>query len=136
MVRHPSTGALRPICASWGSFGHIRLGLAPTHPTTHGRTWEIRRCPVRPFSSSPAAKKRSCSWPPPTTSDLADPELNHPFSHPGHPDHVQRLAWYWGEVFGGPPRYSDVSEGQTFMQALHAGTGGKATSGIASWTVS
>ena len=54
---------------------------------------------------------------------LADPELNHPFSHPGHPDHVQRLAWYWGEVFGGPPHYSEVSEGQTFMQRLHAGMG-------------
>ena len=28
---------------------------------------------------------------------LADPELNHPFSHPGqHPQHVERLAAYWG----------------------------------------
>lgn len=28
---------------------------------------------------------------------LADPELNHPFSHPGqHPHHVERLAAYWG----------------------------------------
>jgi hemoglobin len=27
---------------------------------------------------------------------LRDPELNHPFSHPGqHPQHVERLAAYW-----------------------------------------
>jgi hemoglobin len=60
---------------------------------------------------------------------LADPELNHPFSHPGHPEHVQRLAWYWGEVFGGPPRYSEVSEGQTGMQTLHAGMGAQSDFG-------
>jgi hemoglobin len=34
---------------------------------------------------------------------LADPELNHPFSHPGqNPRHVERLAAYWAEVMGGP----------------------------------
>ena len=38
---------------------------------------------------------------------VADPELNHPFSHPDqHPQHVERLAAYWAEVFGGPPRFS------------------------------
>ena len=38
---------------------------------------------------------------------LADPELNHPFSHPGqNPQHVERLAAYWAEVLGGPPRFS------------------------------
>ena len=38
---------------------------------------------------------------------LADPELNHPFSHPDqHPQHVERLAAYWAEVLGGPPRFS------------------------------
>jgi hemoglobin len=38
---------------------------------------------------------------------LADPELNHPFSHPDqHPQHVERLAAYWAEVLGGPPAYS------------------------------
>lgn len=37
----------------------------------------------------------------------ADPELNHPFSHPGqHPHHVERLAAYRAEVPGGPPSYS------------------------------
>src|SRR3954466_7800848 len=35
---------------------------------------------------------------------LADPELNHPFSHADlNPQHVVRLAAYWAEVLGGPP---------------------------------
>jgi len=54
---------------------------------------------------------------------LEDPVLNHPFSHPGHPRHVERLAQYWAEVFGGPPRYSDSCGGQTRMLRVHAGTG-------------
>jgi hemoglobin len=54
---------------------------------------------------------------------LDDPVLNHPFSHPGHPEHVQRLASYWAEVFGGPPRYSQSCGGQSAMLGLHAGTG-------------
>jgi hemoglobin len=52
---------------------------------------------------------------------LADPVLAHPFSHPGHPQHVERLANYWAEVLGGPPSFSQVSEGQTGMLGLHAG---------------
>jgi hemoglobin len=55
---------------------------------------------------------------------LADPVLAHPFSHVGHPQHVERLADYWAEVFGGPPRFSEVSEGQTGMLRLHAGRSG------------
>jgi hemoglobin len=54
---------------------------------------------------------------------LSDPVLNHPFSHPGNPDHVQRLAWYWGQVFGGPTNYTDASDGQTAMMQIHAGMG-------------
>ena len=53
---------------------------------------------------------------------LADPELNHPFSHPGHPQHVERLASYWAEVFGGPPQFSLECGGQSAMIALHAQT--------------
>lgn len=53
---------------------------------------------------------------------LQDPVLSHPFSHPGHPQHVERLADYWAEVLGGPPRYSQVSDGQPGMLGLHAGT--------------
>ncbi len=55
---------------------------------------------------------------------LADPELNHPFSHPGqHPQHVERLAAYWAEVLGGPPRYSGECGDQSSLLHLHAGNG-------------
>ena len=56
---------------------------------------------------------------------LADPELNHPFSHPGqNPLHVERLAAYLAEAMGGPPRYSGEYDGdQTALVLLHAGNG-------------
>jgi hemoglobin len=55
---------------------------------------------------------------------LADPELNHPFSHPGqHPRHVERLAAYWAEVMGGPPAFSrDCGDHSTVLR-IHAGHG-------------
>jgi hemoglobin len=54
---------------------------------------------------------------------LRDPVLNHPFSHPGHPEHVARLGSYWAEVFGGPPRYSQSCGGHSAMLYLHSSTG-------------
>jgi len=54
---------------------------------------------------------------------LADPELNHPFSH-SRPEHVEHLANYVAEVFGGPPRYSALG-GHSAMLAIHAGQGGR-----------
>ena len=54
---------------------------------------------------------------------LAEPVLSHPFSHPGNPEHVQRLADYWGEVLGGPPRYSQSFGGHSAMLAIHARQG-------------
>ncbi|MGO9140793.1 MAG: oxidoreductase, partial [Streptosporangiaceae bacterium] len=55
---------------------------------------------------------------------LADPELNHPFSHPGqHPQHVERLAAYWAEVLGGPPSYSRSCGSQSALLEMHAGNG-------------
>jgi hemoglobin len=54
---------------------------------------------------------------------LQDPVLSHPFSHPGHPDHIQRLASYWAEVFGGPPTYSQSCGGHSQMLDIHAGQG-------------
>ena len=55
---------------------------------------------------------------------VADPELNHPFSHPGqHPQHVQRLAAYWAEVMGGPPAYSQSCGDQTGVLRMHSGNG-------------
>jgi hemoglobin len=54
---------------------------------------------------------------------LQDPELNHPFSHTGNPQHVERLAEYWAEVFGGPTRYSESHGGHSGMLGIHAGQG-------------
>lgn len=54
---------------------------------------------------------------------LQDPELNHPFSHPGHPQHLERLAAYWAEVFGGPAKYSESCGGHSAMLDIHAGQG-------------
>jgi len=54
---------------------------------------------------------------------LQDPVLNHPFSHPGHPQHVERLAIYWAEVFGGPAVYTQSCGGQSAMLGIHAGQG-------------
>ena len=55
---------------------------------------------------------------------LADPQLNHPFSHEGqHPQHVERLAAYWGEVLGGPPAYSQACGDESGILQMHAGNG-------------
>jgi hemoglobin len=54
---------------------------------------------------------------------LADPVLNHPFSQPENPEHVERLADYWAEAFGGPPRYSRSFGGHSGMLGIHAGQG-------------
>ena len=55
---------------------------------------------------------------------LADPELNHPFSHAGlDPRHVERLATYWAEVMGGPPDYSGRCGDQAGLLRMHAGNG-------------
>jgi len=67
------------------------------------------------FLALAAAHHRRC---------LADPELNHPFSHPGqHPDHVARLAAYWAEVLGGPPTYSTTAGDQSALLRMHAHNG-------------
>jgi hemoglobin len=55
---------------------------------------------------------------------LDDPELNHPFSHPGqHPQHVERLAAYWSEVMGGPPAFSRECGDHSSMLRMHCGNG-------------
>ena len=54
---------------------------------------------------------------------LQDPELNHPFSHGVNPEHIDRLAAYWVEVFGGPARFSELYGGHSAMLGLHAGQG-------------
>ena len=56
---------------------------------------------------------------------LADPELNHPFSHDDqHPQHIERLAAYWGEVLGGPPTYTTTCGGdESAVLRMHARNG-------------
>ncbi|MEV4349370.1 hypothetical protein AB0J83_33345 [Actinoplanes sp. NPDC049596] len=54
---------------------------------------------------------------------LADPVLEHPFGHRISPDHVQHLADYWGEVFGGPPVFTQQHGGHLAMLRLHAHQG-------------
>jgi hemoglobin len=55
---------------------------------------------------------------------VADPELNHPFSHPGqHPQHVERLAAYWAEVLGGPAVYSQSCGSQAGLAHMHSHNG-------------
>jgi hemoglobin len=62
---------------------------------------------------------------------LADPELEHPFSHTKNLEHVRFLADYWGEVFGGPPLYTERHGGHTAMLAVHANQGAHPTLGAA-----
>src|SRR3954454_15444576 len=52
---------------------------------------------------------------------LADPVLEHPFSHGVHAEHVERLAAYWGEGVGAPPRYSATVVSHAAMTSIHAG---------------
>lgn len=55
---------------------------------------------------------------------LADPELNHPFSHPDqHPQHVERLAAYWAEAMGGPPTFSQTCGDHSAVLKMHSGNG-------------
>jgi hemoglobin len=54
---------------------------------------------------------------------LRDPELNHPFSRTSNPQHVERLADYWAEAFGGPTRYSESYGGHSAMLEIHARQG-------------
>lgn len=52
------------------------------------------------------------------------PRLNHPFSHPGHPQHLERLAAYWGEALGGPPVYSGAyGADHSHVVSMHSGNG-------------
>ena len=51
---------------------------------------------------------------------VEDEELNHMFGREGDPEHLQHLAAYLAEVFGGPPLYSQTHGGHSFMLNLHA----------------
>jgi hemoglobin len=54
---------------------------------------------------------------------LADPVAAHPFEHPGHPQHSERLAAYWGEALGGPAAYTSSMGDESLVSRMHAGEG-------------
>ena len=55
---------------------------------------------------------------------LEDPVVSHAFSHPGgHPQHLERLAAYWGESLGGPAAYSEAMGDHSYVLWMHSGTG-------------
>ena len=55
---------------------------------------------------------------------LNDPVVSHAFSHPGqHPGHIERLAAYWGEAWGGPADYSRSMGSELHVVLLHSGNG-------------
>jgi hemoglobin len=54
---------------------------------------------------------------------LADEIVAHAFSHGYRPDHTARLAAYWSEALGGPPRYSELYGDETTVVRLHSGNG-------------
>lgn len=54
---------------------------------------------------------------------LADEVVAHAFSHGFHPQHTERLAAYWGEAWGGPPRYSEQYGSESLVVRMHSGNG-------------
>lgn len=54
---------------------------------------------------------------------LADDVVSHAFSHGYHPQHTERLAAYWIEALGGPPRYSTAIGDETSVVRMHSGNG-------------
>ncbi|RRR98304.1 globin domain-containing protein [Glycomyces terrestris] len=55
---------------------------------------------------------------------LEDELTRHPFSHPGqHPDHLERLAAYWGEQLGGPAVYTGLYGSHGGVLRMHSGNG-------------
>ena len=54
---------------------------------------------------------------------LADELLAHAFSHGFAADHIERLAAYWAEVFGGPNEYTTKYGSESHVVRLHSGNG-------------
>jgi len=54
---------------------------------------------------------------------MADEVVAHAFSHGFQPDHVERLAAYWAEAFGGSAAYSDTYGDETTVVKIHSGNG-------------
>ena len=54
---------------------------------------------------------------------LQDPVAAHPFEHPLHPQHDERLAAYLAEAVGGPKLYTGGYGDESYVQRLHACNG-------------
>lgn len=54
---------------------------------------------------------------------MADEIVSHAFRHGVHPHHVERLAAYWAEAFGGPRTFSDSYGNETRVVKMHSGNG-------------
>ena len=54
---------------------------------------------------------------------MADEVVSHAFSHGFHPDHTERLAAYWAEALGGPPRTRLRYGDETSVVRMHSGNG-------------
>ncbi len=55
---------------------------------------------------------------------LADPVVNHAFSHGYRDDHSERLAAYWAEQLGGPPAFTaDLAGSHSEVLRMHSGNG-------------
>ncbi len=54
---------------------------------------------------------------------MDDEVVAHAFSHGFRPDHTERLAAYWIEALGGPPRYTELYGGESVVVKLHSGNG-------------
>ncbi|HYA68078.1 MAG TPA: group II truncated hemoglobin [Acidimicrobiales bacterium] len=54
---------------------------------------------------------------------MADEVVSHAFRHGYHPEHTERLAAYWAEALGGPPRYSELYGDESDVVRVHSGNG-------------
>lgn len=54
---------------------------------------------------------------------MVDEVVAHAFSHGFHPEHTERLAAYWAEALGGPPRFSTAYGDETLVVRMHSGNG-------------
>jgi hemoglobin len=54
---------------------------------------------------------------------VADEVVGHAFRHGFHPQHTERLAAYWVESLGGPPRFTAAYGDESAVVRMHSGNG-------------
>jgi hemoglobin len=65
---------------------------------------------------------------------MDDEVVSHAFSHGFRPDHVERLAAYWGEALGGPPTYTATYGDETAVVRVQWSACTAATGHTRRWT--